>query len=273
MSAKISVAIEMRFVNPLWLLLLPVLWGALWWSGRNLMGVTTSRKRFVIALRGIVATLLVLALAGAQMVKIHCRVCTIFVVDSSDSVSEQARLKVHEFIAQSLKRARTEDLVGVILFGRDPMVEITPTKLQNLPNFSAAPDRSATDIASALRLAMALFPDGYSRRIVLLSDGNETHGDEMSVASVARAEAKVGQPFPVRVVAKSTDVASGVLRVDKDGVPVKEMTVNLSPGKNTITTSLRVDKPGVSRFRFVLEVNPDTDPRNNIGMGLVPVKG
>lgn len=265
------------------------------------MGMTTSRKRFVIALRGIVATLLVFALAGAQAVKIHRRVCTIFVVDSSDSVSEQARLKAYEFVAQSLKHARTDDLVGVILFGRDPIVEITPKKLQNLPNFSAAPERSATDIASALRLAMALFPDGYSRRIVLLSDGNETHGDAMSVASVARteavtidvvplqtvekkrevivtdvllaSEAKVGQPFPVRVVAESTDVASGVLRVDKDGVPVKEMTVNLSPGKNTITTSLRVDKPGISRFRFVLEVAPDTDPRNNIGMGLVTVKG
>lgn len=291
----------MRFVNPLWLLLLPVLWGALWWSGRNLVGMTTSRKRFVIALRGIVATLLLLALAGAQAVKTHRRVCTIFVVDSSDSVSEQARLKAHEFIAQSLKHARTDDLVGVILFGRDPVVEIAPTRLQNLPNFSAAPDRSATDIASALRLAMALFPDGYSRRIVLLSDGNETHGDATSVASVAHteavtidvvplqtvekkrevivtdvllaSEAKVGQPFPVRVVAESTDVASGVLRVDKDGVPVKEMTVNLSPGKNTITTSLRVDKPGISRFRFVLDVAPDTDPRNNIGMGLVTVKG
>jgi Ca-activated chloride channel homolog len=295
------VAIEMRFTNPLWLLLLPILWGALWWSGKSLLGMTPARKRFVILMRSAVITLLVFALAGIQAVKVHRRVCTIFVVDASESVSEPARQRARDFIAQAIKNARHDDIAGVILFGRDPMVEIQPTKLQNLPNFTAAPDKSATDIAAALRLAMALFPEGYSRRIVLLSDGNETHGDAISVASVARtegiaidvvplqtaekkqevivadvllpSEAKVGQPFPVRVIAEATTVASGILRVDKDGIPVKEVAVNLSPGKNSITTSLRVDKPGISRFRFVLDIAPDTDPRNNIGMGLVSVKG
>ncbi len=291
----------MRFVNPLWLLLLPILWGALWWSGKLLLGMTPTRKKFVIALRGIVATLLVFALAGIQAVQVHRRVCTIFVVDASESVSEPARQKARDFISQAIRHARYDDLTGVILFGRNPMVEIPPTQLRSLPNFTAAPDKSATDIAAALRLAMGLFPDGYSRRIVLLSDGNETHGDAISVASVARtegitvdvvplktaekkqevivndvlmpSEAKVGQPFPVRIVAEATVTSSGVLRIDRDGIPVKEVAVNLSPGKNSITTSLRVDNPGISRFRFVLEVAPDTDPRNNIGMGLVSVKG
>ena len=178
----------MRFVNPLWLLLLPVLWGTLWWSGKFLLGMTPTRKKFVVLMRGVVATLLVFALAGIQAVKVHRHVCTIFVVDTSESVSEPARQKARDFIAQAIKHTRYDDIAGVILFGRDPMVEIQPTRLQNLPNFTSAPDKSATDIAAALRLAMALFPEGYSRRIVLLSDGNETHGDAMSVASVARTE-------------------------------------------------------------------------------------
>ncbi|MFN3420459.1 MAG: VWA domain-containing protein [Armatimonadota bacterium] len=291
----------MKFVNPFWLLLLPILWGVLWWSGKLLLGMTPTRKRFVIALRGIVVTLLVFALAGIQAVQVHRRVCTIFVLDASESVSEPARQKARDFISQAIRHARYDDLTGVILFGRNPMVEIPPTQLRSLPNFTAAPDKSATDIAAALRLAMGLFPDGYSRRIVLLSDGNETHGDTIGVASVARtegitidvvplktaekkqevivtdvlmpSEAKVGQPFPVRIIAEATVASSGVLRIDRDGIPVKEVAVNLSPGKNSITTSLRVDNPGISRFRFVLEVAPDTDPRNNIGMGLVSVKG
>lgn len=291
----------MRFVNPLWLLLLPVLWSALWWSGKFLLGMTPARKKFVLALRGIVITLLVLALAGVQAVQVHRRVCTIFVVDASESVAETARQKARDFIAQAIRHARYDDLTGIILFGRDPIVEIQPTQLRSLPNFTAAPDKSATDIAAALRLAMGLFPEGYSRRIVLLSDGNETHGDAISVASVARtegitidvvplqiaekkrevivtdvlmpSEAKVGQPFSARIIAEATTASSGVLRIDRDGVPVKEVPVNLSPGKNSVATSLRIDKPGISRFRFVLETSPDTDPRNNIGMGLVSVKG
>jgi len=254
-----------------------------------------------MVLRATVVSLLVFALAGVQAVKTHRRVCTIFVVDASESVSEAARQKARDFIAQAIKHAGYDDLTGIVLFGRDPMVEILPTQLRSLPDFTTAPDKSATDIASALRLAMGLFPDGYARRIVLLSDGNETHGDAIGVASVARtegitvdvvplqtaekkrevivtdvlmpSEAKVGQPFPVRVIAEATAASSGVLRIDRDGIPIKEVTVNLSPGRNSVATSLRVDKPGISRFRFVLEAAPDTDPRNNIGMGLITVKG
>ncbi len=291
----------MRFVNPIWLLLLPILWGALWWSGKLLLGMTPARKKFVMVLRAIVIAFLVFALAGIQAVQVHTRICTIFIVDASESVAESARQKAKDFIAQAIRHAKYDDLTGIILFGRDPMVEIPPTQLRSLPNFTAAPDRSATDIAAALRLAMGLFPDGYSRRIVLLSDGNETHSDAIGVASVARtegisidvvplqtaekkqevivtdvlmpSETKVGQPFPVRIIVEATTPSSGVLRVDRDGVPIKEVAVNLSPGKNSITTSLRIDKPGISRFRFVLEATPDTDPRNNIGMGLVSVKG
>lgn len=291
----------MRFVSPLWLLLLPPLLAALWWSGKFLLGMTKARKRFVLALRTLIVVLIVFALAGVQTVQVHRRVCTIFVVDVSDSVAEAARQRAREVIARALQHARFDDLTGIVLFGRNSVVEVMPTRLQKLPPFTAAPDRAATDIASALRLAMALFPDGYSRRIVLLSDGNETHGDALSVAEVARtegitidvvplptaekkrelivtdvlmpSETKVGQPFPVRVIVEATAPASGILRVDRDGIPVKEVPVNLSPGRNAIAFSLRVNKAGISRFRFVLEAGPDTDPRNNIGMGLVSVKG
>ncbi len=291
----------MRFVSPLWLFLLPPLLAALWGSGKCLLGMTWARKRFVLILRTLIVVLIVFALAGVQTVQVHRRVCTIFVVDVSDSVAEAARQRAREVIARALQHARFDDLTGIVLFGRNSVVEVMPTRLQKLPPFTAAPDRAATDIASALRLAMALFPDGYSRRIVLLSDGNETHGDALSVAEVARtegisldvvplptaekkrelivtdilmpSETKVGQPFPVRVIVEATDPASGILRVDRDGIPVKEVPVNLSPGRNAIAFSLRVNKAGISRFRFVLEAGPDTDPRNNIGMGLVSVKG
>ena len=45
--------------------------------------------------------------------------------------------------------------------------------------------RSATDIGAALRLATALFPDDAQKRIVLLSDGNDTTGGGQSEAALA----------------------------------------------------------------------------------------
>ena len=40
-----------------------------------------------------------------------------------------------------------------------------------------------------------------------------------------------------------------------------------------MTVSLRVDREGVHRFRFLLEAAPDADPRNNVGLGMVKVSG
>ena len=46
---------------------------------------------------------------------------------------------------------------------------------------------SATDIGAALRLAGALFPDDAQKRIVLLSDGNDTTGSGQTEAALAAA--------------------------------------------------------------------------------------
>ena len=49
------------------------------------------------------------------------------------------------------------------------------------------PVRGATDIGAALRLAGALFPDDAQKRIVLLSDGNDTTGSGQTEAALAAA--------------------------------------------------------------------------------------
>lgn len=291
----------MRFTQPLYLILLPLLYLALWWTGKQLLGMTTGRKRFVLVQRGLLVTSVVLALAGVQAVRVHKRVCTLFVLDLSHSVSEKARKQGETFIRESLKHLRAEDEAGIVVFGRDPVVEVGPSHLKTLPPLYSSPDRSATDLAAAVRLAMALFPDGFARRLVLLSDGNETDGDVTSAASVAHtegvlvdavslgtvekrnevlvtdvmlpSETRIGQPFSIRVVAEAANNAAGVLRVDRDGIPVKQLPVSLTPGKNAVVTTLHVDSAGIHRFRATLETAPDTNLRNNLGMGLVTVRG
>ena len=291
----------MRFTEPLYLLLLPVLWGWIWWTGRRLLGVSRARRRVILALRMLLVLLIVLALAGWQGVQSLRSVCTIFVLDQSASVSDAGRQRAREYLQQALRSAPDDALTGLVVFGAEPMVEWLPAPRKEVGSLYAQPNPDGTDIAGALRLATAMFPDGYARRIVLLTDGNETQGDAHAAAQVASVEgipidvvllptgkagndalieaieapsiAKIGEPYNVRIVVQSQKHAEGKITLDREGTPLKTLPVKLSPGVNLITTTLRADKAGMQRIRATLEVQPDSDPRNNIGLAMTRVQG
>ncbi|BCW96988.1 MAG: VWA domain-containing protein [Fimbriimonadales bacterium] len=291
----------MRFTEPLYLLLLPIVWGWVWWTGRRLLGVSRARRRLILALRMALALLIVLALAGWQGISSLRSVCTVFVLDQSASVSDSGRAAAQEYLTNALARAPDDSRTGLVAFGAEPIVEWLPAPRQAADKLYAKPNPDGTDIAAALRLASALFPDGYARRIVLLTDGNETAGDAYAAAQVAAVEgipidvvplptgkagndaliealeapsvAKVGEPYTVRIVVQSQRHAEGAIVLDREGAPLKRIPVKLSPGTNLITTTLRADKPGVQRVRAVLEALPDSDPRNNLGLALTRVQG
>lgn len=294
-------SVMMRFTEPLYLLLLPILWGWVWWTGRRMLGVSRARRRVILALRMLLILLVVLAVAGWQGVSAMRRVCTIFVLDQSASISDAGRQAAREYLRQALQNAPDDALSGLVVFGAEPMVEWLPAPRKELGTLHAKPNPDGTDIAGALRLATAMFPDGYARRIVLLTDGNETHGDAQAAAQVASVEgipidvvplptgkagndaliealeapsiAKVGEPYTVRIVVQSQRHAEGKITLDREGTPLKTLPVKLSPGVNLITTTLRADEPGMQRIRATLEAQPDSDPRNNIGLALTRVQG
>ena len=57
-----------------------------------------------------------------------------------------------------------------------------------MPHLTSLVRTSATDVAGAIRLGSALFPDGKGRRLVLLTDANETQGDAAGAADVVATE-------------------------------------------------------------------------------------
>src|SRR5262249_24901946 len=72
---------------------------------------------------------------------------------------------------------------------RTPRLELPPSdaprfQLRELPR---AVDGGYTDIAAALKLALASFPGGTGKRIVLLSDGNENLGSAEEQARLAQS--------------------------------------------------------------------------------------
>ena len=294
----------MTFTDPvyLWLLIPALAWT--YFVARGMHGIVRSRKAMAVVLRTGVLVLLVLALAGLQSVHRNEGQATVFALDRSASMTTAEDHGAQQFIAKSLDALGPSDKAGLIVFGKNPVIDTDMGYLRTLGPIYASPDTSATDIAAAIRLASASMPEGSARRIVLLTDGNETSGDAVQAAEAAAAdgiqvdsvpvapaatpktgevlvdrveapsEVTKGQPFELRVIARATQSASGTLSIDRNGQPVESIPVSLTPGVNVLAVSQTADSPGFYKYRAVLsDLDNDTDPRNNVGIGFVDVRG
>jgi Ca-activated chloride channel family protein len=195
---------ELSLIQPRALYLLALLpWFALW-ATRSLTDLAPAQRALSTLLRAALAALLVVALARPTSTTTSQRVCTVFVVDVSESVGDEA-LRGFRDTVESAYRARGEHLLRVVTFARRPRVVALPERLApdaHLPAFvrhdpdaqrARAPEAGAgTDLGAALSLSYGLFPPGYLRRVVVLSDGVQTEGDALGEASrAARFGARV----------------------------------------------------------------------------------
>src|SRR5437867_4034343 len=152
-------------------------------ASRRRVGV--GRRRLAVIIRTLLLAALVLALAGFRLVLPVDRLATVYVVDLSDSVGQAGREDALAWLRESLKAMPDGDVAGIVGFGRGALVERLPQEVREIDRIASTPVRSATDIGAALRLASALFPDDAQKRIVLLSDGNDTTGAGQSEAALA----------------------------------------------------------------------------------------
>lgn len=291
----------MRFTDPLWgLLLLPLLAGLVL-SWRRVHGMAPSRKAVAFAIRFLLMGSLIAALMGPQGVQPDKGTTTIFVLDRSDSVTEADRKHQVDFVAAAMAQMGEDDLAGVIAFGKSPAMETVPGGRRPFGAVESVVDASASDIAGALRLAMAGFPSGKARRIVLMSDGNETKGDALGAVETIAAEGvavdfvpmglkkgkdeaaitelqapseqSADQPFELRAVVESTTPQTGQLVVERNGEPVSQTPVSIPAGTSTIVVPQVLTDSGFYRYRAYLRVPKDSDNRNNLGAAFVNLKG
>jgi uncharacterized membrane protein len=191
--------------QPWWLLLLvlvPVIIGL---SFRSLAGLGPNRRWLAIGLRCALVILLTLALAEARLRHPNENVTVMFLVDRSLSVPEEwetdpklpgKRLdrrweRIKRFINESVEKrgpGSKSDKTGVIIFGRRPRLELPPSDAPrlNFTEVTSPVDSYYTDIAAAMKLAFASFPEGTGKRVVLISDGNENLGNAEAQARIAQ---------------------------------------------------------------------------------------
>jgi len=291
----------MRFTQPAYLLLLLPMLAGLWISFKHVHGMAQGRKLFAFVLRGLLAAALIIALAGPEDRRPNRGVAVIFLLDRSDSIPEADRKVAEQFVSKSLQTLGPDDVGGVIAFGKAPAVDASMTGRRELGRIQTTVDASASDLASAIRLASATFPSGKARRIVLLSDGNETRGDAAGAAQVSATdgividtvvlpgrektaeaavisldtpdESRLDRPFDLLVRVESTVSQSATLDIDRDGTLLKSVPVKLSEGENRILVQDKLSRTGIHRYRATLRAREDGDSRNNIGLGFTSVKG
>lgn len=292
----------MTFTTPLLLLLFLLTPLILWlgWPSR-----AHSRRREIISLvvRLIIFSALVLSLAGLEAVRAADNLAVVFLVDSSDSMPEQGKALALQWVRQAMEKMGPDDKAAVVVFGGDALVEHPMSGPRTLPSFSSSVNSTQTDIAEAIRLALALFPAQAAKRIVILSDGIATTGDAEEAARLAAAAGvqievvpfvrnqnaqseviltnvnapaslRQGEQFDLNITINSTGAQRVGIRVFAGSQVAYEGTLDVLSGEHSYTLPLTAGTPGFISYR--VQITPegaDAFYQNNELAAFSQVKG
>jgi uncharacterized membrane protein len=204
-------------LEPWWLLLLLLIPTLLWWSYRSLAGLGATRRVMTLALRSLLVLLLAMALSETHAKQPDRNLTVLFLWDRSLSIPPEPRddrdlreERTLAFINESvLERGPThqEDRAGVIVFGRRPRLELPPAAVPRLgfKKVFSQVDNTYTDIGGAIKLALATFPEGTAKRIVVISDGNENLGQAEQQARIARQNGVQIDVVPIAAARRSAN--------------------------------------------------------------------
>lgn len=280
---------NIEFLKPLWLLLLPLLFAFVLYVAWKGIFPSSFTKKLHTGVRLLVCTLLVLAMASPQFSRKTDETTTIFVVDRSASAEVS---KGVAFLEEAYDAKGQKDRIAVISFGKTAGVEVMPALEGDFPtaNFLSFVDAGATDIESALRLAAGIFPTDTAKRIVLLTDGEETQGDALKAANVLAGEnialdvvslgkeeeagvqltalelpevvnKKTAYDITLRLYATAETKAE--VRLFKDNTLIAKEEITVSKGESRVVFSDQTEDGGGVTYRGEITPEIDDTTKNN----------
>ena len=129
----------------------------------------------------IITLLVVMAIAGLSKKTVMTETTVYVVADVSHS-SERNLDKIDEYIGQIKENLPEKTKMGVICFGKNSIIT-TPLGRTIVSVRDSGVDDSATNIAQALNFTETLFTGESLKRIILITDGNDTINE--SVGTIA----------------------------------------------------------------------------------------
>lgn len=290
-----------QFTHPLWLLaLVPAFAWTLWLASRSDASLSPWRRWASTGLRLLLLTALVFGIAGFQWKRPQEGMVTYFLLDRSDSVPSAQQEQAREIANRWAGNKKKEDSAGFLVFGADAALETTPNQAASAEKIQAVVGTERTDIAGAIRLGTAAFPETGQKRLVLFSDGNENIGDAVSAllstkplgvtldvvamgaerggdVSVQRLEIpsnlKKGQTFEAKIFANSDRAQPATVRLFRNDQLLGEQKVQLDAGRNLFSFPQTLQDPGFYSYQVQIEVNGDTIAQNNRATSFANVRG
>jgi Ca-activated chloride channel family protein len=276
------------------LVVLPLVWGLSW---RNRAGVGRERVIAAAVLRSLAVAAIVVALIKPTLHRASDDMSIVYVVDVSSSVSRHFLNEALDWIAQIDAHNRLAQSRAVVFAGNAEMVE----SVDAVRSISVATgdglqrdgviDQDATNLEEGLLAALPGFLPGLAKRIVLLSDGNQTEGDawqammrlqdegvrvfsvpatvaadndawveRIDVPSGARERAEV--EIEARVFSRRSVPARVELSIDDRSVAARDVT--LSPGENRVSFTVRFSQTGARNVTALVSAEDDEQQRNNM---------
>lgn len=251
------------------------------------------------ALNFLLAVLIAFSAAGTYINTVITKTEVYVVADVSYSANKN--LDVIDGYIRGLSLPRNSKL-GVVCFGKDyELLTELGGKFRSVKN--ADVDTSETNIVEALRYTGTLFDDDAIRKIVLITDGNQTDTSASNTLRSAVAELKT-KNIEVNAIYLDDNIKSDVKEVQisgadytsaaylnnyeavtvylqcngtstdvptinarltlyRNGVRVKSDTVSLTAGINAVSVELDTSTEGLFQYEVKVETEDDTSSYNN----------
>jgi len=219
---------EIELLRPAWLLLIGVVPLLAFVTRLSLADLPRAQRWLGVLIRGALVAALAIAMARPVRTTDATRISTVFLVDVSESVTDESLEAAAEAFAAARAAKREEDDIQLVTFAREARSVLVPADEPVTIERHSGDELAnrGSNLQQALQHAYGLFPPGHLRRVVILSDGGQTEGDllaeagragefgvtvfvrpyrEGAPAEVAVRELvlpdriRVGEPFPVRV--------------------------------------------------------------------------
>ncbi len=293
---------NLQFTHPYYLVLLvPALAWVIWFAWKTDVQIGSWRRWLALVIRIVVLLAIVFAIAGLQWLLPIEGMNVFFVLDRSDSIPSAQQEAAKEFINRMAKEKKDVDKAGVIVFGSEASIESSPNSKLDLTKIQAVVGTERTDLAAAIRLGTAAFPETGQKRLVLLTDGNENLGDAISAVlgahqqlgvtvdvvpmGVARPNdvsvqklavppnLKKGQVFEVKIFVQADQATPATIRLYRNDQYLGEQKVELSAGKNLFTFPQTLQEPGFYKYDVQVDAPGDPLPQNNRALSFATVRG
>jgi len=273
-------------------LLIPLIWIL---QNRAAVSDRSRLPRYVFGiLRSLLVIVLGLALSDPKLLSHSDQVNVFFCLDASESIAGDQRLKAQRFIEQTTSEMQSDDRAGLIVFGKQPSIELSlRTKLDAL-NIKSIVNPHSTNIHDALQLAIGRLPQQGKNKIVVFSDGNENLQHAQDMAYLGRSlgieiypvplatwfgknEAFVKSletplnvaletPFEIRLVVVSSVKNSGELVMVRDDNLLVQQPIEINAGTNVLTFADTLSEAGLYLYKAVVNFSDDTFFQNNEGL-------